>query len=134
MKVWIVMAHPDSKGEDFGSEVHGVYMTERLANIAQINDKPKPNWAGYKMELGDPECHELDETQFLEMGDTVRAVIDVWDLGRKIGPDERPIACIGDIGDVVHTQEGLWPTVKFRWSGRSSCVTDFEVVKYEPKP
>jgi hypothetical protein len=66
---------------------------------------------------------------FLKEGQRVRARFRIFDLPGK--PDEDwgwVSANAGEMGTVVHAQEGLWPTVRFDQTGCATCVTDFEVV------
>lgn len=74
------------------------------------------------------EDKHIMNTCFLNYGDRVRAIIRVYDLP---GTDDPGIihAEPGDEGVVVHTQEGLWPTVTFDKTGTSTCVTTEEVEK-----
>lgn len=64
---------------------------------------------------------------FLTMGQRVRAITRVYDLPGN--DDQGPVhAEVGEWGEVVHVQEGMWPTVTFDRTGTSTCVTDEEVV------
>ena len=68
-------------------------------------------------------CPEL----FLTMGQKVRAKFRVWDLPNDKSDDWGWVSAEpGEEGEVVHVQDGYWPTVRFA-SGKATCVTDFEV-------
>jgi len=67
-------------------------------------------------------------SDFMQMpvGTRVRAKTTVYDLPGEA--DMGPIhAEAGDEGTVVHTQSGLFPTVRFDRTGGATCVTEFEV-------
>lgn len=69
--------------------------------------------------------------KFLKMGQRVRAKFRIWDTPQKTIDDPRGWGWVsaeaGEVGTVVHVQDGLWPTVQFDDTGCSTCVTDFEV-------
>ncbi len=59
-------------------------------------------------------------------GVRVRAKVRVYDLPGNADPG--PVrAEPGDLGTVVHTERGVWPTVTFDRTGTSTCVTPDEV-------
>ncbi len=64
-------------------------------------------------------------TQFLKLGDKVRAKTTVYDLP----PDKSVIRAKLDDTVVVHTKPNCWPTVQFDSTGCSTCVTPDEVEK-----
>lgn len=69
--------------------------------------------------------------KFCSLGQRVRAKIRVYDCPGE--EDQGPIhAEPGDLGTVVHVEEGFWPTVRFDRTGTATCVTDEEVVKVLP--
>jgi hypothetical protein len=72
----------------------------------------------------------VKQKPFLEEGQRVRAKVDVYDLPGT--PEPGPIhATPGELGTVVHTEPGFWPTVTFDRTGTSTCVTPEEVEKFD---
>ena len=70
------------------------------------------------------------QSSFLKEGQRVRAKIDVYDLPET--PKPGPLhATSGELGTVVHTEPGFWPTVRFDRSGTATCVTHEEVEKVD---
>lgn len=68
--------------------------------------------------------------KFLKLDQKVRAITTVFDLPGNV--DQGPIhANVGEIGVVIHVEDGFWPTVRFDRTGTSTCVTSFEVVLCE---
>lgn len=68
------------------------------------------------------------KSPFLQEGQRVRAKVRVFDLPGQ--PDPGPIhAEPGELGMVVHTEPGFWPTVRFDRTGTATCVTPQEVEK-----
>ncbi|HVE14330.1 MAG TPA: hypothetical protein VNI01_13100 [Elusimicrobiota bacterium] len=71
-------------------------------------------------------ARDRDDLDFAKMGDRVRAKVRVYDLPGN--PDPGPIhAEPGEMGTVVHTEEGFWPTARFDRTGTATCVTSDEV-------
>ena len=70
----------------------------------------------------------INPGSFLQEGQRVRAKTQVLDLPGQ--PDPGPIhAEPGELGTVVHTEPGFWPTVRFDRTGTATCVTPQEVEK-----
>lgn len=74
-----------------------------------------------------PDALNTANTNFLQEGDKVIALVEVYDLPNQA--NNLHCASPGDTGIVVHAQEGHWPTVRFERTGYSTCVTDREVEK-----
>lgn len=78
--------------------------------------------------------HHKHPERFLKIAQRVRAKLRVFDLPNVLNPDSDwgPVhAEIGELGTVIHLQEGHWPAVRFDRTGTITDVTDFEV---EPLP
>lgn len=66
--------------------------------------------------------------KFLKMGQRVKAKFRIWDLPHQSDGDWGWVSAEpGELGTVVHVQEGYWPTVRFDGTGCATCVTDLEV-------
>lgn len=84
----------------------------------------------YEFNLCESQFYQNPEA-FLKLGQRVRAKFRVWDLPGKLPNDWGWVSAeAGELGTVVHVQEGCWPTVRFD-GGRATCVTDLEVEPVE---
>lgn len=74
--------------------------------------------------------HHKHPERFLKIGQRVKAKLRVFDLPNtnNYDVDWGPVhAEVGELGTVIHLQEGYWPTVCFDRTGTLTDVTDFEV-------
>lgn len=66
---------------------------------------------------------------FLRLGQKVQAKFRIFYLPHKSENDWGWVSAeAGEQGEVVHVQDGYWPTVRFEKTGCATCVTDLEVV------
>lgn len=91
---------------------------------------PKPTTAdrkNYSKSIKTSRFYKRPE-KFLKMGDRVRAKFRLFDLPHQSKNDWGWVSAeAGELGTVVHTQKGYWPTVRFDQTGCATCVTDLEV-------